>query len=173
MIFIVKIILNLLCFGHDICLKGRLYTFSTFSAFRIHNSVSLYWWVKITRKPNSIGRTSWCFAPQLWCALSCATGVMAPSSLFSHRPWSYFHNTISRIFFVIPVMHIYFWSSLCTDPSPHRLLLVIPVRFKGTVKRLKEKRATCFATLLQNELNSIDVARFTNLSTTSSPGLFP
>ena len=90
-----------------------------------------------------------------------------------HPPWSYFHNTISRIFFVIPVMHIYFWSSLCTDPSPHRLLLVIPVRFKGTVKRLKEKRATCFATLLQNELNSIDVARFTNLSTTSSPWAFP
>ena len=39
-------------FGHEIGLKGRLYTFSTFSAFRIHNSVSL--WVKITRKPNSV-----------------------------------------------------------------------------------------------------------------------
>ena len=43
-------------FGHDIRLKGRLDTFSTFSAFKIHNSVSL--WVKITRKPNSIGRPS-------------------------------------------------------------------------------------------------------------------
>ena len=47
-------------FGHDICLKGRLYTFLTFSAFKIHNSVSL--WVKITRKPNSIGRPSLCLA---------------------------------------------------------------------------------------------------------------
>ena len=47
-------------FGHDISLKGRLYTFSTFSAFKIHNSVSL--WVKITKKPNSIGRPPWCFA---------------------------------------------------------------------------------------------------------------
>ena len=147
MIFIVKIILNLLCFGHDICLKGRLYTFSTFSAFRIHNSVSLYWWMKITRKPNSIGRPSWCFAPQLWCALACATRVMAPTPLSPHPPWSYFHNTISRIFFVIPVMHIYFWSSLCTDPSPHRLLLVIPVRFKGTVKRLKKKTCNLFCNI--------------------------
>ena len=50
-------------FGHDICLKGRLDTFSTFSAFKIHNSVSL--WVKITKKPNSIGRPSWCSAPNL------------------------------------------------------------------------------------------------------------
>ena len=49
-------------FGHDICLKGRLDTFSTFSAFKIHNSVSLL--VKITKKPNSIGRPSWCFAPK-------------------------------------------------------------------------------------------------------------
>ena len=40
--------------------SGRLYTFSTFSAFKIHNSVSL--WVKITKKPSSIGRPSWCFA---------------------------------------------------------------------------------------------------------------
>ena len=47
-------------FGHDICLKGRLDTFSTFSAFKIHNSVSL--WVKITRKPNSIGRPFLCLA---------------------------------------------------------------------------------------------------------------
>ena len=47
-------------FGHEICLKGRLDTFSRFSAFKIHNSVSL--WVKITRKPNGIGRPSWCFA---------------------------------------------------------------------------------------------------------------
>ena len=47
-------------FGHDICWKGRLYTFSTFSAFTIHNSVSL--WVKITRRPNSLGRPSLCFA---------------------------------------------------------------------------------------------------------------
>ena len=47
-------------FGHDIRLKGRLDTFSTFSAFKIHNSVSL--WVKITRKPNSIGRPSLCLA---------------------------------------------------------------------------------------------------------------
>ena len=37
-------------FGHDIRLKGRLDTFSTFSALEIHNSVSL--WVKITRKPK-------------------------------------------------------------------------------------------------------------------------
>ena len=49
-------------FGHDICLKGRLDTFSTFSAFKIHNSVSL--WVKITKKPNGIGRPSWCSAPK-------------------------------------------------------------------------------------------------------------
>ena len=49
-------------FGHDICLKGRLYTFSTFSAFKIHHSVSL--WVKITKKPNSIGRPS--------CSLRCS-----------------------------------------------------------------------------------------------------
>ena len=47
-------------FGHEIGLKGRLYTFSTFSAFKIHNSVSL--WGKITRKPNSIGRPSLCLA---------------------------------------------------------------------------------------------------------------
>ena len=47
-------------FGHEIGLKGRLYTFSTFSAFKTHNSVSL--WVKITRKPNSIGRPSLCLA---------------------------------------------------------------------------------------------------------------
>ena len=47
-------------FGHDICLKGRLYTFLIFSAFKIHNSVSL--WVKITRKPNNLGRPSLCFA---------------------------------------------------------------------------------------------------------------
>ena len=47
-------------FRHDICLKGRLYTFLIFSAFKIHNSVSL--WVKITRKPNSIWRPSLCFA---------------------------------------------------------------------------------------------------------------
>ena len=45
-------------FGHEICLKGRLDTFSRFSAFKIHNSVSL--WVKITRKPNGMGRPSWC-----------------------------------------------------------------------------------------------------------------
>ena len=45
---------------HEICLKGRLYTFSTFSAFKKHNSVSL--WVKITKKPNGIGRPSWCLA---------------------------------------------------------------------------------------------------------------
>ena len=87
-------------------------------------------------------------------------------------PWSYFHNTISRIVLVIPFMHIYFWSSLCTDPPPHRLLLVIPVRFKGTVKRSK-KRKTCFATLPQNELNSILPPTNQSLSTTSSPGLFP
>ena len=49
-------------FSHDFCLKGRLYTFSTFSAFKIHNSVSL--WVKITKKPNTIGRPSLCFAPK-------------------------------------------------------------------------------------------------------------
>ena len=47
-------------FGHDICFNGRLDTFLIFSAFKIHNSVSL--WVKITRKPNSIGRPSLCFA---------------------------------------------------------------------------------------------------------------
>ena len=47
-------------FGHDICLKGRLYTFLIFSEFKIHNSISL--WVKITRKPNSIGHPSLCFA---------------------------------------------------------------------------------------------------------------
>ena len=47
-------------FGHDICLKGRLDTFSTFSVFKIHNSVSL--WVKITKKPNSTGRPSLCLA---------------------------------------------------------------------------------------------------------------
>ena len=41
-------------------MKGRLDTFSRFSAFKIHNSVSL--WVKKTRKPNGIGHTSWCFA---------------------------------------------------------------------------------------------------------------
>ena len=40
MIFIVKI------------MKGLRYTFSTFLAFKIHNSVSL--WVKIRKKPNSI-----------------------------------------------------------------------------------------------------------------------
>ena len=45
-------------FGHDIYLTGRLDTFSTFSAFKIHNSVSL--WVKITRKPSSIGCPSLC-----------------------------------------------------------------------------------------------------------------
>ena len=38
-------------------------------------------------------------------------------------------------------------------------LLVIPVRFKGTVKRVK-KRVTSFATFLQHELNSDDVAGF-------------
>ena len=47
-------------FGHDICLKGRLYTVLIFSAFKIHNSVSL--WVKITRKPSNLGRPSLCFA---------------------------------------------------------------------------------------------------------------
>ena len=47
-------------FDHDICLIGRLDTFSTFSAFKMHNSVSLL--VKIMKKTNSIGRPSWCFA---------------------------------------------------------------------------------------------------------------
>ena len=73
-------------FGRDICLKGRLYTFLIFSAFKIHNSISL--WVKITKKPNSIGHPSWCYAPQLGCALACATGVMAPTPL-PPLPWSY------------------------------------------------------------------------------------
>ena len=41
-------------------MKGRLYTFSIFLAFKIHNSVSM--WVKITKKPNGIERPSWCFA---------------------------------------------------------------------------------------------------------------
>ena len=47
-------------FGHDSCFNGRLDTFSRFSAFKIHNSVSL--WVETTRKPNGIGRPSLCFA---------------------------------------------------------------------------------------------------------------
>ena len=57
-------------FGHDICLKGRLDTFSTFSVFKIHNSVSL--WVKITKKPNSTGRPSLCLARKQ--SSNCETG---------------------------------------------------------------------------------------------------
>ena len=41
------------------------------------------------------------------------------------------------------------------------LLLFILVRFKVTVKQVKKNSAACFATLLQNELNSNDVALFT------------
>ena len=53
-----------------------------------------------------------------------------------------------RIFFVIPYICAY-------------LLLFIPVRFKGTVKRVKNPMELFFAPLLQNELNSDDVERFT------------
>ena len=74
-------------FGHGICLKGRLYTFSTFCAFKIYNSVSL--WVKITRKPNSIGRPSWsCLGAsrqicnRMWCHKSMDHWY----SLFSNFP---------------------------------------------------------------------------------------
>ena len=69
MIFIIKM------FSHDISLKGRLYTFSTFSAFKIHNSLCLAVGENMTRKPNSILRPSLCFAPEqssnfatrMWC----------------------------------------------------------------------------------------------------------
>ena len=44
-------------------------------------------------------------------------------------------------------------------------LLVIPVRFKGTVKRVKKSLATCSATFPQHELNSDNVARFTTSRT--------
>ena len=51
MIFIVQKNTKSFLFGHKICLKSRLHTFSPFSAFKIHYSVSL--WVKITKKPTT------------------------------------------------------------------------------------------------------------------------
>ena len=60
---------------------------------------------------------------------------------------------------------------LCLESFSWFLFLwVIPVRFKGTVKRVKKKRVNSFATFLQHELNSGDVAGFyhptnVNLST--------
>ena len=112
MIFIVKIILNLLCLVMTFAWKAG-YTFSTFSVFKIHNSVSL--WVKITRKLNSFvprAKTKQQLCNRMWCHKSVDYRSIYELSLSRAPPpgenWYILYNDCAYIiqnygWFVIPI----------------------------------------------------------------------